>query len=327
MSRKVWIAWLFLALVWAPGTQAQQFSDWSAAVNLGPIVNSTVEETDPFITKNGLSLYFSSPRPGGYGGYDIWVSQRASVDDPWGPPQNLGPTINTAASEGRPLLSVDGHRLYFTSDRPGEYGGNDIYVTRRHNKRDDFAWRTPENLGPGVNSFASDHNGSLFEDDETGATTFYFESDRLGTFDIFASTLQADETFGPAVLVEELSSPANDRRPMVRRDGLEMFLVSNRPGSILNPVGASSLDLWVSTRTSTSDPWSPPENVDPFGAKYINTRMHEGGPGLSFDGTILYFHAARRLENAGVGCPSTPSAPTCLFDIWMSTRTKLQGEQ
>jgi len=68
-----------------------QFSDWSAPVNLGAPVNSVGTEVDPFISKDGLSLYFACQGcPGGYGSYDLFVSQRASVHDPWGPPQNLG---------------------------------------------------------------------------------------------------------------------------------------------------------------------------------------------------------------------------------------------
>src|SRR5881296_771925 len=57
------------------------FSDWSAPVNLGPVVNSGSDDFHPAISPNGLSLYISSGRPGGLGGNDIWVSQRASLDD------------------------------------------------------------------------------------------------------------------------------------------------------------------------------------------------------------------------------------------------------
>ena len=62
---------------------AQNFSDWSPPVNLGPTVNSPSTEIGPAISKNELSLYISSDRPGGVGGADIWVSQRDSRDDPW----------------------------------------------------------------------------------------------------------------------------------------------------------------------------------------------------------------------------------------------------
>jgi len=84
---------------------APRFSDWSAPQNLGPTVNSTSSDIAPAISKDGLSLYFASnrpPPPRVGGGFDIWVSQRASVDSEWGTPQNLGPLINTAALENLP---------------------------------------------------------------------------------------------------------------------------------------------------------------------------------------------------------------------------------
>jgi hypothetical protein len=295
-----------------------QYSEWSAPVNLGPIVNSTVEDGDPFITKDGLSLYFSSPRLPSCGGYDIWVSHRAATTDPWGPPENLGCTVNGPFTESGPVVTIDGHRLYFTSDRPGGFGGNDLYISRRHNKRDNFGWRAPENLGNTINTSANEAFGIPFEDDATGVISLYFVSNRPGGLfgdDIYVSTLQPDEVFGPAVLVEELSSYAEDRHPNIRRDGLEFYFMSNRPGSIPNLTGAPSFDIWVSTRTSTSDPWSEPVNVDPSGFIGINTNKHEGHPALSFDGTTLYFFAANRVGNV------TPK-----FDIWVSTRTKLRHE-
>ena len=78
------------------------FSDWSEPVWLGPVVNSSDIDEHPANSHNGLSLYISSTRPGGFGGEDIWVSQRDTVDDPWGPPQNVGPNINTAGNEFGP---------------------------------------------------------------------------------------------------------------------------------------------------------------------------------------------------------------------------------
>ena len=233
--------------------------------------------------------------------------------------------MNTAYTEASPTLSVDGHRLYFTSDRPGGFGGSDIYVSRRHNKRDDFGWQFPENLGSGVNSSANDAQPFIFEDDESGIITLYFASNRSGGAggdDIYASTLQSDETFGLAVPVVELNTSSDDRSVTIRQDGREIIFMSNRPGSILNRQGAPSYDLWASTRATTSDPWSSPVNLDPLGLIGINTGRHDGGPSLSFDGTALYFHAAQRAGNLGVGCPD---GATCYFDIWMTTRAKIHG--
>ena len=96
-----------------------QYGLWAAPVNLGPVVNSAFNDQHPSISRDNLSLYFVSNRPGGFGGNDIWVTHRATRDDPWGAPQNLGAVINTSSSDFAPNLTIDGHHLYLNSDRPG----------------------------------------------------------------------------------------------------------------------------------------------------------------------------------------------------------------
>jgi hypothetical protein len=290
------------------------FSDWSAPVNidsLGSPVNSSVMDQHPAISRKGLSLYFISNRTSGVGGLDIWVCQRASVDDPWGPPQNLGPVVNSSSTENAPTLSRDEHLLFFVSNRPGGYGGNDIWVSRRNKKGDDFDWGPPVNLGAAINTtnddegptyFDGEKTGSTdnedcpasFDDEETQSTVLYFTCNRpwgagdcngpkVGDFDIYTSILQDDETFGPPCLVRELSSPLRDTRTAIRRDGLEIFITSNRV------MGQGLLDLWVATRESTSEPWSTPVNL----GSTVNSSFNDGAPALSFDGTTLYFYSDR----------------------------------
>ncbi len=289
-------------------SDALQFTDWSAPVNVGPPVNTALVEQGPAISKDGLSLYFQCMDcPGGLGGVDIWVSQRAAVVDPWGLPQNLGPNINSPDNDGGPSLSVDGHRLYFISNRPGGLGGNDLYVARRRHKRDDLGWQLPVHLGSVINSSSNDVAPQPFVDRKTGTTILYFASNRpggLGDNDIYASILGPDNTFGPATPVAELSSTLNDQAPAIRRDGLEMYLASDRPGTV------GLLDLWVSTRARTTDPWSPPVHLGPA----LNGAGNDAGLELSFDGTALYFHSANRPGN--VGSP--------FFDLWVSTRSRLR---
>ncbi len=290
------------------GADTPKFSDWSTPENLGPIVNSAFLDQGPFISKDSLSLYFASTRPGSYGDNDFWVSQRASVDAPWEPPQNLGAIINTTARESTPTLSLDGHFLYFASSRPGGFGGLDLYVSRRHDKEDDFGWQTPVNLGSGVNSVAADLGPALFMDSETETLTLYFYSTRTrpgcpqgpGVRDIYSSTLDENGEFTPAVLVPELSTCFEDEQPAIRRDGLELYFVSDRLG------GFGAGDIWVSTRASTSDPWSPPLNLGPV----INTAGVEGRPALSFDGRSLYFFSDGRGGSGGT-------------DLFVSTREKV----
>jgi Tol biopolymer transport system component len=316
---------LAAAVTLAPAAEADdadQYGPWSAPVNLGTPVNSALAEAAPEISKDGRSLYFSCCP---LGSFDIYVSQRASADDPWGPPQILGPEVNTIFVENNPALSPDGHRLYFNSNRPGGFGLNDIYVSRRHNKRDDFAWRPAENLGSGVNSLDGETAPFIIEDDATGAIRLYFNSNRgggAGGDDIYSSTLQPDEVFGPASNEAALNGGANDGSVAIRRDGLELIFQSNRVGSMLDAAGLPSIDLWISTRFSTSDPWSAPVNLDPFGVIGINTGRVDGGPGFSFDGTMLIFNAAQRAGNVGPTCATNPTTSPCAFDLWSSTRSK-----
>jgi hypothetical protein len=143
---------LTIPLVLPSISAAPKFSEWSAPVNLGPVVNSPFLDAGATISKDGLSLYFSSDRPGGFGGNDIWVSQRASRESAWGLPINLGEALNTAAVEGIPTLSRDGHWLFFNSNRSGGFGLNDIWASYREHTKDDFGWQAPFNLGAGVNT-------------------------------------------------------------------------------------------------------------------------------------------------------------------------------
>jgi Tol biopolymer transport system component len=289
----------------AVAVRAQQFSPWSTASNLGPVVNSAAAEGCAFVAKSELTLFVVSTKAGGYGGQDIYVSQRDSPVEPWGPLQNAGSAINSSANDLCPTLSIDGHHLYFVSDRAGGYGKQDLYVARRHNKRDDFDWEPPVNLGIAVNSSENDFTPTLFED-EAGKTILYFGSDRpggAGLVDIYASE-KAGEYFFGALLVPELSTPFIDERPNVRKDGLEIFFDSSRPG------GLGSTDLWVSTRHSVEDPWSPPVNL---GAA-VNSASGETRPALSFDGATLYFGSSRPGGSGGT-------------DIYVTTRTKEQGSK
>src|SRR2546421_1847672 len=123
---------LALFAVSNPVAGSPKFSGWSTPVNLGPVINSVLRENGPAISKDGLSLYFGSFRDGGFGGSDIWVAQRASVAEFWGPSVNLGPTINTAVLEAVPEFSRDGHWMFFNRvGGPGSLGGFDIWVSHR----------------------------------------------------------------------------------------------------------------------------------------------------------------------------------------------------
>jgi len=99
--------------------------------NLGPTLNSSSGDGHAHTSADDLSLYFSSDRPGGFGDWDLYVATRETTHDDWGPPVNLGPTVNSPRGDWGPNLSADGLTLFFASDRPGGYGSFDIWVTTR----------------------------------------------------------------------------------------------------------------------------------------------------------------------------------------------------
>jgi hypothetical protein len=292
MKRTLCCIILGLTLALAPGRSpskvaaASMFSNWSAPINLGPVVNTTFNDFGPAISKDGLSLYLATDRPGGFGPTDIYVSQRDSIDAPWGTPVNLGPTINTSFGERTPNFSRDGHRMFFVSDRPGGLGGDDIWVARRDHVHDDFDWQAPVNLGPGVNSADFDAGATFFQNEEGGTPLLFFGSIRpggLGASDIHVSAEIADGQFVGATPVPELSSPQSDQRPTIRFDGLEIIWFSARAGSL------GGADLWSSTRETVFDSWSPPVNLGPV----VNSTSNDAPAYLSSDGRMLLFTSNR----------------------------------
>jgi len=102
---------------------------WSAPINMGPVINTDKDEESPFITNDGNTLYFCSIGHLGRGDQDLFMSRQLTTGE-WTSPVNLGPEINTAYRELGFFLSADGRTGYFASDRPGGYGGMDIYAVK-----------------------------------------------------------------------------------------------------------------------------------------------------------------------------------------------------
>jgi hypothetical protein len=295
--------------------EATHVPEWLIPVNLGPVVNSEFADFAPQISTDGLSLYFTSTRPGSVGGEDLWVSRRATSWDAWAVPVNLGSAINTEFNDRSPALSRNGHLLFFATTRPGGLGGFDIWVSWRADTHDDLGWQPPVNLGTGINSSATDAGPGFFEND--GRRTrgrrghgripqLYMASSRpggLGSLDIYIGAVPGG-WFGPPVLVQELSSPAIDLTPDVRDDGLEIIIASARDGSV------GGQDLWVSTRKAVGDRWSTPGNLGPL----VNGGFNESFPSLSNDGDTLFFTSDRP---DGLG----------LSDLYVTSRIKHRGRR
>src|SRR5207247_670470 len=290
------------------GIQAMSFanSEWSEPVHLDAPVNSRCQDQTPTMSKDELSLYFLSDRPGGFGNlvsttgcmdnFDLWFAQRSSPDGPWETAANLGPTINTGRNEAGPALSPDGHLLFFSSDRATTGILHDIYLAHRADPKDDLGWGPPTPLGPDVNTALHEAGPFYSQSAEDGSANLYFYrgSYNGATTDIYYAPVTRDgETRGPAVPVSELSYPGRpDGFVTVRADGKEILFNSGRP---LTPGGANAFDIWVSTRRTTHDAWSAPVNL----GLPVNTGFAEFQPDLSHDGRTLLFIAG--VGRGGLG--------------------------
>lgn len=276
-------------------------SEWSEPVNLGPPINTAAAEMNAAFSHDDLSIYFTSNRAGGAGLNDIWVSRRDCLKCPWQEPRNLGALINGEGNDAGPRLSIDGHLLFFQSDRPGGHGAADIYLSRRSDTKDDLAWGPAKNLGPGVNTELLDQAAVYLQSGEDGRANLYFNRGPVGTADIYVAAVSRNgDVLGDAVMVSELSDAAAvfDQHVTLRRDGREVFIASTRTG------GLGGFDLYTATRRSVHDPWSA---LVPL-PQPLNTAFGDQQPALSSIGDILLF-ASNRPGGAG------------LNDLWIATRT------
>ena len=160
---------------------------WSEPINLGPQVNTEFWESSPSLSSDKSTLYFSSDRPGGYGGKDLYVSHRLP-NGKWSEAVNMGASVNTTGDELAPFIHADNNTLYFTSDGLPGYGGSDLFVMRRKNANE---WSSPENLGYPINTIESD--GSLFIA-SNGVDAFYASdrADSHGGLDLYRFELRPD---------------------------------------------------------------------------------------------------------------------------------------
>ena len=284
-----------------PTVQAS-YGRWSEPENAGPPINTASREYAARLSQDMLNMLFVSyNRPGGYGELDIWMSTRPSIDDPWGTPTNLGPTINTPYNDLFGCESSNRLTLYFDSDRPGGYGDEDIYMSTRPSIDD--PWGTPTNRGPTINTDSCDCQ-PVFSIDEL---IMYFGSDRLGGYgelDIWMSTRPSiDDPWGtPTNLGSHVNSPYEDGNPSISPNGLTLYFDSERPG------GYGGSDMWMSTRPSIYADWSESVNLGPT----INTAYGEWTPWICSDRITLYFDSD---TPGGYGSD----------DLWMSKCTTVGG--
>ena len=253
---------------------------FSAPVNLGSAVNTSLNETAVYTSTDDLTLSFYRGNA-----FETWFSTRATRDAAWGDPVNYGPWTDSLLNEiptGNVLSfdTADGLETYL--ENSGEHGGNDLYVYKRETNSE--PWGPGENLGPVVNSGSNDWWPSVSRD----GLELYFTSDRpngSGNHDLWVTrraTRDAPWT-DPENLGPEINSISQDLHPCLSTDGLILFFNSKRSG------GYGKGDLYITRRASRSDPWEEAVNLGPL----VNSSALEGVPFISADGSTLYFDSGR----------------------------------
>jgi hypothetical protein len=229
---------------------------WGEPKNLGPDLNTPYDDSAAWLSPDGYALLFTSDRPGGAGGLDLWITWRRDRHDDfaWQAPINLG-SVNSASNDLSPAYLIDEHGrlvLYFNSNRPGGLGLDDIYMSVYDRSTRTFA--SPE-LVEELSSEAADR---LPSPGHLGREMF-ITSNRAGThgaLDLWVSTRERLPQAGrpqyqwskPINLGDEVNSIEVDGCARVTRDGQTLYLHSTRFG------GFPLFDLYVSERVRREHP-------------------------------------------------------------------------
>lgn len=246
---------------------------FSTPTNVAELNQGSINSEDPSLTDDLLEIVFSSTRPGGAGGVDVWTATRASPGAAWGAPV-LVPGINSANDDTTPDLSGDGLVLMFASNRPGGAGLYDLYRATRASR--DAAWSAPVRIV----ELASD------ADEFAGATTadrlrLVFASARAGGVgggDLYEAERTSAEGAWSTPLTISIDSTADDSAPWLAGDGRTLYFGSDRAG------GQGQQDVWMATRATPTAPWTTPAPVTE-----LNGTENDSDPWLSPDQRTLFY--------------------------------------
>jgi outer membrane protein OmpA-like peptidoglycan-associated protein len=228
---------------------------FSPAISFGNQVNTDDNEGACTMDASGNFLFFTAcNRMTGYGSCDIYYSKKTNGQ--WSVPQGIGKPINTANWEAQPSFSSDGRAMYFSSNRPGGYGGRDIWVSYLD---ENMKFSEPINLGPNINTKFDDQCPFIHADNQT----LYFTSNGwpgMGNADIFISR-KTDSSWTKAKNIGfPINTNSDDNGMTVSYDGKTAFISSNRDG------GYGGLDLYS---------FDLPENVQPLKITYIKATVKD----------------------------------------------------
>ncbi|WP_303311446.1 OmpA family protein [Hymenobacter sp. BT730] len=193
-------------------------------VSISTAINTELNEGAGTISGDGKTLVFAScDRPGSVGNCDLYISRRTG--NAWSTPRNLGRAVNSSGWDSQPALSADGRTLYFTSDRRGGQGLEDIYVT---SLQTNGTWSPARNLGAPVNTAGKDMAPFI----HASGSTLYYVTDGLigmGGLDIYKCSLENGKWSVPMNLGYPLNTHENEASLYIASDNLRGFCSRTRP--------------------------------------------------------------------------------------------------
>lgn len=252
------------------------FEDWEVN-NAGDVINSRHNDMFSMIMPDGLTLYFSSDRPGGFGDLDIYVSTRNSINEQWGEPKNLGPNINSLKSDHSVTVFENGKIMIYTSERQESIGIADLYISYSEDSNDPLSWGESTNGGSVINKESAWTACPLYVRDNN-VDKIYFTSNRTGDGDVYASVFSNGQFESPVML-----SGVNTEQGEMHFDPVEGFIWTNRTG------GIGKDDIWITSNRTNEFEWTNATNL----GETINTPSNEGMPSMTHDKSLFVFHSDR----------------------------------
>ncbi|MEX2363805.1 MAG: OmpA family protein [Balneolaceae bacterium] len=260
--------------------------------NIGENINSNLDEFLPRVSADGERLYFySTDRAGGYGGGDVWYSQKKN-DGSWDRPQSMGPVVNTDTHEGILSISSDGNTAIVFGNYEGRFGGGDFFYSAKVGD----SWTVPCNLGGDVNSKNWESMANLSPDGKTLIFVAYngrkTEEEADYKTDIYITHLQNGRWTTPKTISSVINTSESETWPSLNADGRTLYFSSN------GHPGLGEKDLFMTKRIGEGwDQWTTPVNL----GKNVNSVLSDEDLTIPASGTVAYFTRVTTGEGDGFG--------------------------
>ena len=258
-------------------TSSQKNGEWQKAKSLSKNINTpNYNEGAQSISPDGRYLFFTGcNRPDGVGRCDLYVCRKEGND--WSKPINLGNVINTTDWESQPSISADGNTLYFLSNRPGGFGGYDIWKSTFDVNAQ---WTNPVNLGANINTPYDEGTPFIHADGQM----LFFSSDGwpgMGQKDNFYSKIQEDGTFGKAVNLGYPINTFNDEFGfIVTADGTEGLFSSDLDG------GFGDVDIYK---------FKLPIEIKPAPITYVKGVVRDKDSNMPLEANVIVMNLNKKI--------------------------------